>query len=288
MQLGLLRIEELDIQAGADLNLSVSLLDRSNRVAEARFEAAGEITGGTDYAEAITSVVAGALPVTTDFPALDMQTPTVPYGEGEDRWAWAQDMAAAIGMDLYFDAAGTLVMRPVPNLASDPVAYLVEGESGLSVKPSLLDVSKRWSRTEAYNRWTVIGENPAEEGEPPRGVATDDDPESPTYYYGEFGPKPKEPYSSPFITTDDQATDAAEGMKQKELGTTQTVSFGALVNPALEPGDVVHITRTQRDPTNLDRLVEIADERHIIDSLTIPLGAGEAMQGQTRAVRVTG
>ena len=289
VQLGLLRIEEVEIQGGADVQMSVSLLDRSNRVAEARFEQEMSFGAGSDYADTIELVVAMAMPepVVTDFPDLDQQIPALYAEEGGNPWEFAQDMAKSLGMDLYFDAAGTLVMRPVPDLASDPVAYLVEGESGLSVKPTLLDVTKRWSRTDAHNRWTVVGENPEEEGEAPHGVATDDDIESPTRYDGPFGRKPAETYSSPFITTDEQAQDAAEGMKQKEMGTVQSVDFGAIVNPAFEPGDIVHITRTVRDPRNLDRLVAIADERHIIDSLTIPLDAAGTMTGTTRAIRVT-
>ena len=121
-------------------------------------------------------------------------------------------------------------------------------------------MSLRWSRTESHNKWIVIGDNPESEGAaPPRGEAIDDDGNSPTYYYGSYGRKP-EIWHSSFIESDEQAQDAADGKRAKEGGTTQSVDFGSLVNPALEPGDVVRITRSRDGVT-------LVDESHIIDSI---------------------
>ncbi len=283
VQLGIHRIEEVEI---AD-EISVSLLDRSQRIIDAKFEAAGSVAAGTDYATAITNLVATAGTITTNFPTLSYTTPEISYQEGDDRWDFAQGLATLIGMDLYFDNNGVLTLTPVPDLASEPKAYLVEGKDGLTVKPTLLDLTKHWSRTDTFNVWTVVGENPNENGTPPRSQAIDDDPNSPTYF-ATFGRKPADVYSSPYISTQAQADAAAQGFKRKELGTSQTLDFGAMVNPALEPGDVVRITRTRRNPLNLDQLIEIADENHIIDSLTIPLDVGTSMTGTTRAIKVTG
>ena len=48
-----------------------------------------------------------------------------------------------------------------------------------------------------------------------------------------------------------------------------------LVNPALEPDDLVQVTRTRAGLTA---------EAHIVDSVTIPLTAEGTMTGRTRAV----
>ncbi len=80
------------------------------------------------------------------------------------------------------------------------------------------------------------------------------------------------------MKTDAQAAGAAQALLQRQLGTTQSVGFGAIVNPALEPDDVVLVNRARAG---------IVQERHIIDQVTIPLGAAEAMTAQTRAVQVT-
>ncbi len=49
-------------------------------------------------------------------------------------------------------------------------------------------------------------------------------------------------------------------MLARQLGTTQQVSFGTIVDAKREPGDIVRITRLGG-----------IDEDHVIDSLTIPL-----------------
>lgn len=283
-QLGLLRIEEVEITD----EIQVTLLDRANKVAEAKFEAPYTTPDGTDLLEEIESICRVAIPdLTTDFIIREAPTVTLHAEEGDDRWEYVQNIAAALGCDLYFNAAGTLTLRTVPNVSNPPVAYLVEGEEGVSVRPpTLMDLTKRWSRTETFNRWKAVGDNPDNEDAPPSGVAYDDHPSSPTRYGGPFGKKPAEVFSSPMITTADQAQDAANGLRDKGLGAVQSVDFGALVNPALEPGDVIHVTRTRRDPTDLDRLIKVADESHIIDSLTIPLDAGGTMTGTTRAIQV--
>lgn len=283
-QLGLLRIEEAEITD----QVSVNLLDRSVRVAEAKFEETYTTAEGTNLVTEIENICRWAIPdLTTEFSTRTAPTITLHAEEGDDRWEYCQSIAAALGCDLYFNALGVLTLRTVPDVTNPPVAYLVEGEAGVSVRPpTLLDLTKRWSRTETFNRWKAVGDNPDVDTAPPSAVATDDQPNSPTRYGGPFGKKPADVFSSPMIENTDQAQDAANGLRAKGIGAVQSVDFGALVNPALEPGDVVHVTRTRRDPTDLDRLVKVADENHIIDSLTIPLTADGTMSGTTRAIQV--
>lgn len=289
VSLGIFRIEETTPDdTGEELSVKVSGLDRSAWVIDALFEDPYTIAGGTDYITAIKNTIEAGYPgATYDFPARTLQTPTLKAEEGEDRWAFCQAMAAAIGMDLYFDNEGVLMMRPISLTTSDPVAELVEGRAGVTVKPTLLSASKKWTRTDAHNRWIVKGDNPDVAGTPPRAIATDDAAESPTRYGGPFGRKP-EIYSSSFISTNQQAQDAANGKKEKEIGISQSVDFGAVVNPALEPGDVCRITRTRKDPLDPENPIPLVDENHILDTLTIPLGASEHMTGGTRASRITG
>ena len=117
----------------------------------------------------------------------------------------------------------------------------------------------------------VTGDNTGD-GPPVRGVATDSNPESPTYYLGSFGKVPRF-YASSFIRTDEQAQQAAQLILDRELGTTQRVTFGSVVDPTLEPGDVARITRAALG----------IDEDHVVDTLTIPLEASVAASGATRA-----
>ncbi|HTE61633.1 MAG TPA: DUF5047 domain-containing protein [Solirubrobacteraceae bacterium] len=271
VSLGVFRIQDAEVTDDpGGMQIRLSGLDRAQRFIDARFEEPYQVTAGTNYATAIEDVLQAAWPdVTTDFTTTALTTPQLIAEEGADRWAFAQEMAKAISMSLYFDGDGTCVL--VPDTVSDPVATLAEGEDGV-----LLTAGRRWTREGTFNRVIATGENTGETA-PARGIATDDNSLSPTYYFGPFGKVPRF-YASPFLTTDAQAAAAALSILNKELGTTEQVNFGTLVLSYLEPGDVVRITRDRAG---------ISEEDHIVDALTVPLAATGSMTGATRARQVT-
>src|SRR5690606_40356534 len=86
---------------------------------------------------------------------------------------------------------------------------------------------------------------------------------------GAFG-KAARFYSSPLITDVAQAASAAASLLRKSLGLPYGVSFGTIVNPALEPFDPIRVTYPGRV------------ERHIVETLTIPLTADATMSAVTR------
>lgn len=253
------------------ISISLSGPDRSIRFIDAAFEEDGQIASGTEVDAAITSVLQEAWSdVPLDLAATSVQLPLLAYSEGEDRWAFAQGMAMSIGAELYFDRNGTCVMRPIPSAGQgDPVATIAEGEGG-----ALLGAEREWDRGRIYNRVILTGENPNVSGTPPRAVATDNNPLSPTYYDGPFGKKPKF-YSNQFISTTAQAQDAANGLLARVIGAPDTISFSGLVDPGRDPSDVIRITR--------ERLG--INEDHIIDTLSIPLEASGEMGGTTRVAQ---
>jgi hypothetical protein len=272
VSLGVFRIDTLDVQDTPEgLELRVGGLDRSARVIDARFETATQIAAGTNVASAISTLIAGAgLAVTELFDTTSHTTPLVNAEAGGERWQLCQQLATDAGLDLYFDGDGNLRLAAASLATDTPVAELAEGAGGV-----LLNAGRGWNRERAYNAVFATGERTGDTP-PPSGSAVDDNPLSPTYYYGRFGRVPRF-YASPLLTTSAQCADAARSILNRELGTTQQVSFGALVNPALEPGDVVTITRDRAG----------ISEAHVIDSLTIPLAADQPMTGRTRAVQVT-
>lgn len=244
--------------------------DRSKRISDARFESPVTVVAGTNVAIAIRDILRGAWgAIPMSFIATTVTTPTASAEEGGDPWAFCQSLATGAGLDLYFDGGGTCVLRTTPiGVSGPPVAQFVEGAGGV-----LLDAERAWDREGAYNRWIVTGEN-VNEVTPYRAVATDDDPTSPTYYYGKFGKVPKF-FQSELIQSALQASDAANAMKARELGTTQLINFGTIVNPALEPDDTIRIRRESLG----------IDEDNLIQSLSIPLSPQEAMAGVCRAAR---
>ncbi len=255
--------------SGTDLPIIVSGLDLSRRLTDAVIERADQIAAGTLCTDAIETLVREVEPLTVF--DLDVSTITLPllgYSPGEDRWDICQAIAQAAQCDLYYDSRGILVMRQHPT--TDVVDLVVsEGEI-------LTSASKAWTREDAVNRVVVEAENST--GDPVLGVAIDDDPNSPTVYGGPFGRLTFTWNSGEYIdgvSVQARADAVAETILSQKLGTGQQISFGSLVDPRLEPFDVVQI---KRDRLGLDDL-------YIVDSITFALTDAE-MTVQTRTARV--
>jgi hypothetical protein len=182
-----------------------------------------------------------------------------------DRYEFLLEIAKAHGCTMYFDYRGEFVMRPVPALGGTPVAYINDGAHGVLVR-----VGRRLSRRGAYNGFVASGEQ-AGDVPPVRRLVVDDNPDSPTFWGGPYGRVPKF-FSSSFITTEDQAYNAAAAMRTRETGVPYAVNFGLVPNPALEPLDPVGIRYSGR-----------GGELHILDTLSIPLTVDGVMTGTTRA-----
>ncbi len=268
--LGVFRLDDNDIDdTDTGLPLKLAAPDRSARIIDARFEEPGQVDQGENVATAIAQLITPAHPdVVMRFATTSLVTPAIFYEAQGDRWQLAQDIATAAAMRLYYDRLGELVLAP--DATAEPVLTIGEGETG-----SLVSVGKNWTRRGAYNRAIVTGENTGE-GAPVRGVATDEDPLSPTRYDGPFGPAPVF-MSSQLVTTTEQATDAAAALLRRQSGTTQRIRLGSFVLPHLDPGDAIRVTRGR---------LGLAEDIHVLDSLTIPLSPDGIMASTTRAVQV--
>lgn len=275
--LGVYRIQDVDVDDKGDtIEIRVTGFDRSQRVIDARFEEPYQIASGVNHGTAILSTIQLIYPeVAYNFATVSTRTTsTIIAEEGSDRWAFCQGIATSLGMELFFDNEGVLILRPVPMVeaSSVPAWDIIDGERGVQV-----NIGRNWTREGSFNRVIATGENMGDGIAPVRGVATDTNPNSPTYYFGPFGRVPRF-YQSEFLTTNAQALSAATGILARELGTTQRINFGTIVNPKLVPGNVVLVRR--------DR-IGIREEMHVIDTLTIPLAVSSSMSGGTRATSVT-
>ena len=271
ISLGVFRVEECE--SVGDGVVRITGADQSAAAAEARLEAPYTQAAGTPYDVAVQALIQqqlGAVQIGTAAPT-DFVTPTLFVDEQGDPWQTVTDWASSIGYEVYFDRYGALTFGPEPVLGTtDAVWSVEEGPSGV-----LLGATKKWTRHGAVNRVIAIGENPTTGGVY-RGVATDTDAASPTQYGGAFGRVP-EWYSSPLFTSNTQAQAAAEARLSKRLGTTRSVSFTMVPNVALEPGDIVSITRTT---LGLDA------EDHMLESITYPMAAAGDMRATTRSKQV--
>lgn len=205
----------------------------------------------------------------------DARVPTTTYDE--DRWGAITSLAEAIGAVVYTDGWGRFIIADAPS-TSGPPAWTVRGGAG----GCLVSASASSSRDGVYNAVVVRGESPSGDSAPSYAVAYDNDPSSPTRWgdphAGGYGMVPRfESY--PTITTFDQALATARGLLAQSIGAAHSLDVSAVPNPALEPGDLVHVIPDPTAPAGA------SVRAHILDGYTLPLRAGGAFSIRTRDVR---
>jgi hypothetical protein len=189
----------------------------------------------------------------------------------KDRAAILRDLVTSVGKIGYFDHRGIFVIKTPPSLTGPESWTIDAGRTGV-----LVEMQRAITREGIYN--VVVASGEATDTTPPvTSIVADVDPNSPTRYGGPFGPVPRF-YTSPFITTRDQARDAAAGLLRTSLGLPYSVDLTTIANPALEPDDVIAV----RYPKSAQLVQSLRTEKHIIDSISIPLDPETAVSIQTR------
>lgn len=175
-------------------------------------------------------------------------------------------LARAIGVEVWADGRGRYVISDVPTLADPPVWTVDAGRGGV-----LITSASSSSTDGVYN--VVVASGDPSDGSVPVGpvIVQDTNPTSPTRVSGPFGRRVRR-YTSNLLTTADQATTAAYSLLANSLGLTSGLSFTAVPNPALEPGDVVLVRPADGPP-----------ELHIVDKIT--LSSSGAMSCETRSTK---
>lgn len=255
-----------------DETVSWSGSDRSKKIARARFTDTYQIVKDTPLADAGTALLQSRWSFTpVNFAGVTEiigATLNFDAGPDSDPWQEARALFAEYGYELAFDGTGTARATPVPDPSTVEAAFdLGSGETNLVLEG---ETSGTFEGT--YNGVIATGEGSDIET-PVRAVVWDDDPTSPTYYQGGFGLVPRF-YSSPLLTTEAQCATAAATILAKSKGRQQQMSVTSVVNPALEPLDVVTAS------------VYGTPVRFVIDKVTVPLRAAEAMAIEARETSV--
>lgn len=266
--LGCFGIDSQRESYGVDGVLSLTAPDRFARIQRARFLQPATTNGGA-VAEAIRLAVA-AVPVT----ALNTTTSTATTKTqvwDRDRDGAIAELLKSAAAELFFDRGGLIVARNLPRLTSAPVWNVGAGESGV-----LVAADRARDRARTFNVVVCLPENT--DGVAPFApqIAYDNDVNSPTYVGGAFGYVPYF-YSSPLLTTAAQALAAAQGILAKVTGLAAQVTLESAVNPALDAGDVISVV-----------LPGGKVERHLVDTVTIPLDVDSPQKITTRSTRPEG
>lgn len=245
--------------------VTVSLDDRMMTIIESRFLQPRQWLIGTLVGdiveEVVTEVYPDAVIVWDDDSNLSQLGRSIIVEES--RYEILDTIATGLGKIFYWNTAGQLVFETIPD-EQTPVWTVNAGPRGVMV-----NADRSLSRDNIYNAVVVTGEG-ADQQEPVRAVAFNNQESSPTRFGGPFGRIPRF-YSSPFITTQLQAENAAVNLLQRSLGATYDVGLSAVPNPALRPYDPIRVVYD--DGTR---------EMHVVERVSVPLTNDGTMNIATR------
>jgi hypothetical protein len=263
--LGYFRISEVSQNDAARGPLKLTLDDRMATIIDSRFLQPRQWVTGTSVGEIVSDVIHtvydDAVIVFDD--DSDLSTIGRSLIVEESRYEILLTLAEGLGKVVYWDELGQLVFRTIPD--EDDVTWAVKAGPG----GAMVQADRSLSREGVYNAVVVTGEG-ADEITPVRAVAFDAQQSSPTFFDGPFGRVPRF-YSSPFITTQPQAENAARNLLRQSLGAPYDVGLSAVPNPAVRPYDVLRVTYNDGNR-----------ELHIVERATIPLNVESPVKVATR------
>jgi hypothetical protein len=270
--LGTLVVVEADFEHWPAIGLTCR--DRAWLLSQYRNVRAFSTATGTASMTALTDLIGF-----TQFPGsrLAMNFPATSFTVGAQVWDKQADpteaagqIAAAAGLQFYADPMGVFTCAPQPDIDTDEVAAsYVEGPGSMLLMPA------RKLSGEATRNAVVAESSAPDLTTPVAGYAQDDDPNSLTYV-GRIGIIP-DFYDSPLLRTAAQCDLAARTRLRNIAGLSDTTAIAALVNPALDSGDILYLSSPSRS----------LDTKLIADGFSVPLRAGEPQTITCRARTVT-
>lgn len=264
VSLGYFRINSCEQDEAPNGPIRIQGQDRMGGIVKARLTAPRQYAGSATCGDVVDDLVLDVYPWAVI--EWDDATETTPIGRPticeQDRFRFLADLVTGRGKIWYWDHRGVLVIKDPPDV--DETVWEVDGgRNGVLIK-----LSRDLSDEGVYNAVVASGEA-IDVLSAPTAVAYDDNPDSPTWWLGDFGQVPRF-YTSGLITTKGQAQLIANLLLRSTLGVPYNVDFQAIVNPALEPWDPIAVRITGKRET------------HVLDRLTVPLTVEQSMTAQTR------
>jgi hypothetical protein len=266
---GYYRVDEITQQNAPLGTLTLTGSDRMAYIVDGRVPTPQVFVSGTSIQTVFQTLVLDVQPLAqfdADF-AWGSTTLTSDYVCTDDRYAFLKDIADSLGKIMYWDYRGRFQLRSAPSVTT-PVANIYAGKNGV-----LVSAQRQLTRQGIYNGVVASGQQTSDQTPPVSALVIDSNPNSPTYWFGPFGKVPKF-YSSSFLVTQSQCSNAAAAMIATVTGRPYNVNFGMVPNPALEPLDPVSVKYSDSD----------GGATHVLTSVTIPLDHQATMTGTTKQV----
>lgn len=250
--------------------ITVTGIDRSKRF-DVNMSKALSFAAGTSFATVFTGLMgASGIYYNTFYdPTVAVTTtPALVFNAGDNIWQQIQTAASSLGCWAYFDTAGVFTVVPVPDPDGLPIDWVYGAGTQATFDHTTRQLALEDGSQKAYSH-AVVQTSVQGNVAPVRADAYDSNPASPTYYLGPFGDRPIfDSNVSSFITTLGQAQAAANALLTRNYGILERVTLQAMVNPALEGGDVLSITDPDTGTAGT----------YITESLPIPLFAKGGLQ----------
>lgn len=241
--------------------LKVTAFDRAKTIQRSLFTVPQDYSGQMAKT-VITGLISGAAPGHQSFITASLTDYKLPGGtifEG-DRWSAVQKIVEGFPAEAYYDVNGTLQVVPIPIVDSNTLVADYTIETG--AVGTLITADRSIDREGTYSHVLVFGAAPTNGTAQAFGEAKDTDTQSPTYYLGPFGDVPLRIDNS-LLTTNAQCLAVANSRLRDATGLGYSVDLSILPNPRLDAGNVILVKFGSGD-----------SQFHLIDSVTIPLGAG--------------
>lgn len=233
--LGWFRIEDYRYSEGVAVAPQIRFFDRAKLLEEA--QATDQDFSGMLASDAIEAILDFAIPDWDGVMHLNFEDYRLPGGTvaSASLLSLLEEIAAREGADIWFDRNGEFHMEVIPEI--QPTTRISDAVYDFSVGINLISADRVLTRVGAYNAVYVVGTTDGA-GAPVRGFAVDNKAGSLSNYGGPYGRRIQR-LNVPGITTPEAAQAAAEALLEKRIGLMKNTSFTALLNPALDPGDIV-------------------------------------------------
>jgi hypothetical protein len=179
----------------------------------------------------------------------------------KDRWGDAiTKLAAGISAEVFAGYDGRFYIVDAPDLSTLVGRYRVAGGEG-----GVLTTETRGDTRDGVYNGVSVSANSSDQTVPPVwAFSYDNNPDSPTYFYGDYGQRVRF-YSSQFFTEVSQCQAYADRLLIESLAPNLSLSIGALPIPFLEASDPITVESEQGYP--------VAD--YLINKTALSLGIAE-------------
>lgn len=279
--LGVFIVDVDEIGYGPGDTITITAPDRWGKVQKNTLPPSGRASVPSNAAwQEIQRLVEGAWSMAYPFPGWSLLDESATTKVGALLWDDGNREAAILGLctdnslEVFFDASGLGVLRPIPVLDDDsiPVWTVDAGTAGV-----MISADRSRDRTRVSNA-IIVSTAATDVTFPPQEVK-DTTSGDPLAVAGPLGYMATE-YSSPSLRNSAQARAAGRTMLARTLGVAKQLSLESVQNDALDARDVISVILPK-----IDRNTERPTELHIIDTITIPLAPSGTQQIATRSTR---